>query len=283
MEQDIMSHKRLSMAACNLATRLEEISQITGVAGPIYGHKWLPIQALDFPTTHATDNKLPMKAWHNAGDGGGFKTASGIIITMGIVNPDDKSLAREIQVKVDGVSEDKLPANTRFYIRGIITPTGHLKIYYDRGSESDPTPEFFVNEFIGKAGFDSTPVDILLGEIRTGANNTMPDLMIYSNNKILEYQSQTEHVVPPSLSYKGFYKHEIMWARKAHITYGMTAKTTDDFTIGALDHSLSSAPIEMHGIAIKTDRRKIVSFASCFHHSDSHPKSAWMLNLKLFA
>lgn len=145
----------------------------------------LPLTALPLPTVATADARLPVTPAAVSTGGGKVSIPAGVYISLGqeVVAG---QLGRSRTFVTTAWSSLDLLANSGYFLRAQVIG-GALTFYMQRGTIYDAAPEGLKGTVNGGAGggFQSTPLDICIAWIVTGAPGTTPTIrLMYNRNRL---------------------------------------------------------------------------------------------------
>jgi len=145
----------------------------------------LPLTALPLPTIASADGRMAVTPSAVATGGGKVSIPGGVFVSIGqeVVAG---QLGRSRTFSTTAWSSGELLALTSYFLRAQVT--GNVLTYYmQRGTIYDAVPEGLkgtANAFAG-GGFQSTPLDMCIAWVFTGAPGSMPVIRtIYNRNRL---------------------------------------------------------------------------------------------------
>lgn len=145
----------------------------------------LPIAALPLPTVATADARLPVTPTAISTSGGKVSIPAGVYISIG-QEVLAGQLGRSRTVMTTAWSSADLLPNSGYFLRAQIMG-GVLTLYMQRGTIYDGAPDSLKGTVNGAAGggFQSTPLDMCLAWVVTGAPGTLPTVrQIYNRARL---------------------------------------------------------------------------------------------------
>ncbi|WP_397452531.1 phage tail protein [Pseudomonas sp. NA-150] len=173
------TYNRLTVDARGQVLAGESIDSVDGYG--LGSELALPIQMLPLPTVASADGRIPVSAVALAKQGGQVSIEAGTVIGIGQTVGSDL-LARLRNFTTAKWTSPQLDANSEYYLRAQVTK-GTLRIYTQKGSLFDPTPATYkgTQGGVSGGGFASTPVDICIAQVKTGALGTTAQVRLDYN------------------------------------------------------------------------------------------------------
>lgn len=147
----------------------------------------LPIAALPLPTIATADARLAVTPMALSTSGGRVSIPAGVYICIGQEVVSGRLARSRTYVTSAWSSADLLPSASYFLRAQVIG--GALRFYMQRGSLYDLAPESFKGTVDGASGggFPSTPLDLCLAWVMTGAPGSLPTIRTIYNRAQLSW------------------------------------------------------------------------------------------------
>lgn len=148
-----------------------------------------PLLALPFPTIASADNRMAVNGSTVAGTGGAVSVAADVLIMLGSEVVAGKT-GRMRTFTTQAWTSANLDINSTYFLRAQVSG-GALSFYVQKGDDADTVPASLKGT-PGNAnggGFDSTPIDMLVAKVVTGAAGSMPTVTALANAALLRVQS----------------------------------------------------------------------------------------------
>ncbi|MBV4486930.1 phage tail protein [Pseudomonas sp. SWRI153] len=147
----------------------------------------LPLAALPLPTVATPDSRLPVSPAAASSSGGRVSIAAGTFISLGQEVVSGQLGRSRTFVTMAWSSADLLPSSQYFLRAQVIA--GSLTLYMQRGGIHDVAPDSLKGTINGAAGggFQSTPLDMCLAWVITGAPGSVPTVRTIYNRARLTW------------------------------------------------------------------------------------------------
>lgn len=147
----------------------------------------LPLAALPLPTVATADARLPVTPAAVAASGGKVSILAGVYVSLGQEVVAGQLGRSRTYVTPAWSSADLLPSSSYFLRAQVVG--GVLTFYMQRGSIFDSTPESLKGTVNGASagGFSSTPLDMCLAWVVTGAPGSVPTVRTIYNRARLTW------------------------------------------------------------------------------------------------
>lgn len=147
----------------------------------------LGITALDLPTINTVTGQIPVTAAAAAGQGGTVQLSTGTVFTLGLEAIAGSTAAMQTLTTSNYTSPVMLP-NSEYYLRAQYI-SGVVTYYIQQGQLNDVTPASYKGTPNGTSGggFYSTPIDICIARVLTGAAGTIPRIQRIINRKSISF------------------------------------------------------------------------------------------------
>lgn len=147
----------------------------------------LPLAALPLPTIATADARLPVTPAAAAASGGKVSILAGVYISLGQEVAAGQLGRSRTYVTTAWSSADLLPSSNYFLRAQVVG--GVLTFYMQRGSIFDTAPESLKGAVNGASGggFSSTPLDMCLAWVVTGAPGSLPTVRTIYNRARLTW------------------------------------------------------------------------------------------------
>lgn len=148
----------------------------------------VPLAALPPPYIATPDNRLEITGTTASGKGGIVSVPAGVMLSLGqeVVS----GLGRQRAFTTPAFTSQPLAPLSEYYLRAQVV-AGALVFYVQRGTLTDTTPSSLKGTIDGEfgGGFASTPVDICVARILTGAPGTAPTVQRVINRGTLSWSA----------------------------------------------------------------------------------------------
>ncbi|MCG8998436.1 phage tail protein [Laribacter hongkongensis] len=147
----------------------------------------LPLASIPAPCVSTSDSRLDVTPAAVAGQGGTVFVPAGVLISIGQEVVTGK-LGRQRAFTTEAFTSPNLVANSEYYIRAQVVD-GALTFYVTRGLLTDVEPASQKGTINGVAGggFPSTPIDICIARVLTGAAGSVPVVQRIINRQRLSW------------------------------------------------------------------------------------------------
>jgi len=200
----------------------------------------LPLSALPFPTIDTASNVIPASGATVGGTGGTVSIPAGYAFALGKEVVAGKT-ARQVMAGTVAWASPNLDVNSTYYLRAQFA-NGALMFYVQKGTDADTIPASLKGtpNAANGGGFDSTPLDMLIAKVVTGAAGSLPTVTVLANKATLSFQLQ--YTTPVTTDGTGgffiSYGVNVNWARTPKVVASLGYDITTITTTGALDRML---------------------------------------------
>jgi len=204
-------------AECRAGTDTERAVTPAGLWAGVAAATAVPLAALPFPEIVTADHRLTVTPAAGAA-GGTVSIAAGTPIVLA-TEGETAGRGYVVTVETPAWQSADLTAEATHYLRARVVDSV-LEVYTQRGTDADATPASLTGTpGAGAGGFDSTPVDVLLAKVVTGAAGTAPTVTPLANARHLVAEAHQTYAATCNASQDASHAFSLPleWARAPRV------------------------------------------------------------------